>query len=185
MALRDSTTLYYGSKRIYHTLLWFYVTLPHSTMVLRDSTTLYYGSTWLYHTLWLYVTTTLYYGSMSLYLTIPHSTMALCDSTTLHYGSMSLYSTIPHSIMALLDSVLRYCTLPWLYYIQLRKPKIKSHIIQQTISFPSAHLGKRKRCLMTSNLLGLASGSGSGSGNDFTSWLSALVRNWRVWHHLI
>ena len=48
----------------------------------------------------------------------------------------------------------------------------KSHIIQRTISFPSAHSGKREQCLMPSNLLGLA----SGSGNDFTSWLSARKR---------
>ena len=45
----------------------------------------------------------------------------------------------------------------------------KSHIIQRTISFPSAHLAKQKQCPMQSAWF-------SGSGNDFTSLLRACQR---------
>ena len=69
------------------------------------------------------------------------------------------------------------CTMPWLQQLAVSLIPTyqmicqKSHIIQWTIIFPITHLGKRKQCPMPSDLLGLA--SDRGSGNEFTSWLSA------------
>ena len=60
-------------------------------------------------------------------------------------------------------------TIPWLQQMNGKDDIPEKPHHQPTISFQSAHLGKRKQCPMPSNLLGLA----SGSGNDFTSWLSA------------
>ena len=61
------------------------------------------------------------------------------------------------------------CTIPWLQQMNSKDDIPEKPHHQLTISFQSAYLGKREQCPMPSNLLGLASGSGS----DFTSWLSA------------
>ena len=82
-------------------------------------------------------------------------------------------------------AITRAHTMPWLQQLAVspiprhKMMSPKSHIIQWTTSFPSAHLGERKQCPMPSNLLGLA----SGSGNDFTSWLSVELHGnfWFFW----